>query len=601
MIFKKSSFIEYVGLTIVLLSSVVFAWLGLGPCDRHQFASMSFAGLSWFACFGRLESEANGFLYYLALGLFSDIFGWSHITAAAFSILSLVGSAFLLYLTVGRLWGGRAALYSAFFLVGFNGSVFFSSYIRFYAFNMLFVSLTAFFTVLWLEKKRARRDGCCSKERQSEISSIDSGLLWLSLLLALSLVGAMGTMIVSAAVSLAVFISVLADNRQDKQSWLYVGSLVCLLAVLLLLLIKFNPQAYALQGKNMAPSLLLLGKVFAKYLGLEAVAGRLPLSVAFWETSLDLWFIPALMSAGLLTVGFTECWQKRRLLFITWSLLPLLLLVYSFVFKPLISIWNLSFVIPVLAVLMGVGLAKLKVKWQYLFLLVWAFLAQIALINFSWPADTDYAKAWKIRSQYKRAPLLLADFQVLERAESSLEPYFSQPSFTLDNSRRLLIPVKQYKSEADFWLDKNAFNAHFGRPVHDGTELSNVPWRLLSGVSLLSWQLFPYKVQGAPLRQLLTKPPENIDHLASSLSLQARPWLPDRRNLRNNKNWQFLTSAPSYAKGAPKALFILYTSPWCASEVEPFSLEKMADFLPAWRKAVVWDCGGVQLALVSFR
>ena len=75
MIVKKSSFLEYVGLTIVLLSCLAFAWLGMGACDRHLFASMSFAGLSWTACFGGLQSEANGFLYYLALGLVNDILG----------------------------------------------------------------------------------------------------------------------------------------------------------------------------------------------------------------------------------------------------------------------------------------------------------------------------------------------------------------------------------------------------------------------------------------------------------------------------------------------------------------------------------------------
>ena len=107
------------------------------------------------------------------------------------------------------------------------------------------------------------------------------------------------------------------------------------------------------------------------------------------------------------------------------------------------------------------------------------------------------------------------------------------------------------------------------------------------GVTYENWQLFPYKVQGRDLRQLLAKPPENINNLASSLSSQARPWLPNR----GLSNYERL----------PKALFILYTSPWCASEVEPFEFEKVADFLPAWRKVTVWDCGGVQLALISFR
>ncbi len=596
MIFKKSVFSEYVGLVIVLFSCFVFAWLGVVAGDRHQFASMSFAGLNWDACFRGKQSEANGFLYYLALGLFSDIFGWSRITAAAFSALSLVGSAFLLYLAVRRLWGGRAALYSALFLAGFNSSIFLGSYIRFYTFNMLFVSLAAWGAVLWSEQRSIEY-----QEQQSTESKGRSNLIWFSLLLTLSLVGVLGTMLVSSVVGLAVFIYIVANYWQDKKRWLYVGGWAILLSLLLALSIKINPQAYALQGKNMAPSLYLLGEVYAKYLGLEAVAGRLPLSLAFWETALDLRLIPALMSVSLLIVGFVRCWQERCFLFITWSLLPLLLLVYSFIFKPLISIWNLSFVIPALAALMGIGLAQLKIKWQYVFLFIWAFIAPVALINYSWPADTDYAKAWKIRSQYKQAPLLLADFQVLERAESSFEPYFSQPSFTLDNSRRLLIPVKQYASEADFWLDKNAFNARFGRPVHDGTELSNVPWRLLSGVSLPSWQIFPYKVQGAPLRQLLAKPPENIDNLASSLSNQARPWLPIQPNLNNSKNWSFFTSAANGGRVEPKALFILYTSPWCASEIEPFNLEKVADFLPSWRKVVIWDCGGVQLALISFR
>lgn len=582
MIIKKSTFSEYIGLAIVLLSCLVFAWLGMGACDRHQFASMSFAGLSWAACFGGLQSEANGFLYYLALGLINDIFGWSKITATSFSALSLAGSAWLLYLTVRRLWGVRAALYSALFFVGFNSSVFFSSYIRFYAFNMLFISWTAFLAVLWLEQRRREYKG----QRSGE-NSTGSRLIWLSLFLALSLVGVLGTMLVSSVFSLAVFVFILADNLHDKKRWLYVGALALGLVILLAISISLNPQAYALQGKNMAPSLWLLGEVYAKYLGLEAVAGRLPLSLAFWETALDLRFIPALMSVSLLIVGFVKCWRKKCFLFTTWSLLPFLLLGYSFIFKPIISVWNLSFVIPSLAALMGIGLTELKIKWQHIFLFVWAFIAQIALINCDWPADIDYAKAWKIRSQYKQAPLLLADFQVLERAESSLEPYFLQPSFTLDNSRRLIIPVKQYVSESDFWSDKNAFNARFGRPVHDGTELSNIPWRLLVGVNFESWQLFPYKVQGKHLRQLLAKPPENIDNLASSLSPQARPWLPNR-GINNGQR-------------LPKALFILYTSPWCASEVEPFSLEKVADFLPAWRKVVIWDCGGVQLALISFR
>lgn len=597
MIFKKSSFVEYVGLTIVLLSCLAFAWLGMGACDRHQFASMSFAGLSWTACFGGLQSEANGFLYYLALGLVNDILGWSRITAASFSALSLAGSAWLLYLTVRRLCGVRAALYSALFFVGFNSSIFFGSYIRFYAFNMFFVSWAAFLAVLWLEQRHIE----CKKQHSGESSAASSRLIWLSLLLALSLAGILGTMLVSSVFSLVVFVSILADNLRDKKRWLYVCCWAFLLLILFVLSIVVNPQAYALQGKNMAPSLQLLGEVYAKYLGLEAVAGRLLLSLAFWNTALDLRFLPTFMGVGLLVVGFIKCWRKKYLLFTTWSLLPFLLLGYSFIFKPIISVWNLSFVIPSLAALMGIGLAQLKIKWQYIFLVIWAFVAPITLINYSWPADIDYTKAWKIRSQYKQAPLLLADFQVLERAESSLEPYFSQPSFTLDNSRRLIIPIKQYASEADFWSDKNAFNAHFGRPVHDGTELSNVPWRLLVGVTYENWQLFPYKVQGRDLRQLLAKPPENINNLASSLSSQARPWLPNRGNLRNNKNWQFLTSAPSYAKGAPKALFILYTSPWCASEVEPFEFEKVADFLPAWRKVTVWDCGGVQLALISFR
>ena len=598
MIIKKSLFVEYFGLIIVLLSSFVFAWLNLGAYDRHQFASMSFAGLSWVACFRGLESEANGFLYYLTLGLFNDLLGWGKATSIFLSALSLAGSALFLYLAVRRLWGGRAALYSALFLVGCNGSIFFSSYIRFYAFNMLFVSLTAFFTVLWLEKKRLYDK---SQQRQRQNHRQSYGLLPLSLLLALSLVGVLGTMLVSSVFGLAVFVAILVDNPQDKKCWLYVGGLVALLLALLALSVVINPQAYALQGKNMAPSLSLLGEVYAKYLGLGATSGRVPLSIACWETPWDLRLVPAFISIGLICVGFIESWQKKCFLLIAWSLLPLLLLAYSFIFKPIISVWNLSFILPSLAALMGISLAKFKLKVQYLFLVLWACLCQIALIHNDWPADTDYAQAWYIRSQYKRAPLLLADFQVLERAESSLEPYFSQPSFTLDNSRRLLIPIKRYDSEAEFWQDKNAFNARFGRPVHDGTELANLPWRLLRGVNLSSWQLFPYKVQGKPLRQISAKPPKNIDNLAFSLSEQAKPWLPNRGHSENNKNWQVLSADLGQSGQIPEALFILYTSPWCASEIEAFDLQRAAYFLPSWRRVTVWDCGGVRLALVSFR
>lgn len=600
MISKKSLLIEYTTLIIIIFSSFIFAWLGFGAGDRHQFASMGFAGLNWNACFGRLESEANGFLYYLALGLFNDIWGWKRSAATAFSALSIAGSAFFIYLAVRRLWGARSALYSALFLVSYNSSIFFSSYIRFYAFNMLFVSLTAFLTVLWVEKIRTLSGG--SQGLQSSDDKVGC-YLWsgISLLLALSLVGVLSTMIVSATVSVAVFIAIVTDNPKDKKRWLYIGVLAALLLALWGILMGMNPQAYALQGKNMAPSLPLVEEIYAKYLGLEAVPGRQCLSIAFMETSIELRFIAIVMSVILLIAGFRESWKKKRFLFVVWSLLPLLLLVYSFIFKPIISIWNLSFIIPALAAIMGVGLAQFKLKLQYVFLVFWACLAQIALIHNDWPADLDYARAWHIRSQRAQIPLLLADFQVMERAESCLEPYFLQPSFTLDNSRRLLIPIKQYRSETEFWQDKNAFNARFGRPVHDGTELANLPWRLLLGVSWLSWQQFPYKEQGAALRNLLAKPTENIDNLALSLSAQARPWRPERGSCHGNKNWQFLSSPVSSSRPSPQALFILYTSPWCASEVEAFDLQQVADFLPLWRRVVVWNCGGVQLALVSFR
>ncbi|MGM9999495.1 MAG: hypothetical protein ACI38Q_08950 [Candidatus Bruticola sp.] len=604
---EKINVAEIIGLAAVLLAGLAFAYLGMGPCDRHQFASMSFAGLSLQAYFGQFEGEANGFFYYLMLGLFNDLFGWSKNTAALFSALSLSGSALLIYLAVRRWHGGRAALYSAMFLVSFNSSIYFSSYIRFYAFGMLMCALVAFLSVLWIEQlDQDKRPGVCQdgagdaslRARLAKlICKYRFPLLGAALIVAL--LGVLSAMIISSIIWVAVSAAILTHNWKSVKSWYCCGFSALLLAAALTWSVLFNPWAYALQGKNMEPSWNLLLGIYAKYLGLEMLPGRLPLSLAWWETSLELWIIPAALSLLFLVSGVAACLRQKRLLFPVWSLLPLLLFAYSFVFKPILSVWNLSFVIPALAALMGIGLAYWRKANQYVALALWSCVAQAALINYSWPADTEYYEAWRIRSQYASAPLLLADFQVLERAESSLEPYFSLPCLALDNSRSVIIPVKQYSREADFWSDKHRFNALYGRPVHDGTELSNIPWRLLLGVNYNSWQQFPYKGQGAELRTVLAEqPPHDFRRLATNLSPQAHPYLLDK-----NLDKSILISAGRQLgrSEAPRALWCLYTSPWCSSEVEPFNLDKLVAALPACRRILVWDCGGVQLCLIIFR
>ncbi|MGM9992996.1 MAG: hypothetical protein ACI376_09195 [Candidatus Bruticola sp.] len=603
---EKTNLAEIVGLTVILLAGLAFAYIGLGPCDRHQFASMSFAGLSLQAYFGRFEGEANGFLYYLLLGIFNNLCGWSKNTAALFSALSLVGAAWLIYLTVRRWHGSRAALYSAMFLVSFNSSIYFSSYIRFYAFDMFMCALAAFLSVLWIEQTE-------KDERALVVSGepVSARRAWLKNLftkyrfqllgfcLAAALLGVFSAMIVSSVIWIALSAAILAQDWRQIRNWCCCGFSALLLTAAWGWAVLFNPWAYALQGKNMEPSWNLLLSIYAKYLGLEMLPGRQPLMLAWWETPLELQIIPAALSLFLLVSGAVVCCRQKRYLFPVWVLLPLTLFVYSLIFKPLLSIWNLSFVIPALAVLMGVGLAYIRPAVQYASLLVWACLAQVALINYSWPADAEYYDAWHIRSQYAAAPLLMADFQVLERAESSLEPYFSLPSLVLDNSRSLILPVKQYSQEADFWLDKHRFNAIYGRPVHDGTELSNIPWRLLVGVTDRSWQQFPYKGQGTELRAALAKqPPHQLRRLAADFSPQARLYEPD-------KNFYEIPALFPDSQGRlaqpPRALWCMYTSPWCSSEIEPFSLEKLAAFLPYYKRILVWDCGRVQLCLIILR
>lgn len=629
-------FAEYAVLAGIMAAYAVFCQLAFWPGDRHEFASLTFAGLTWHNYFANLQGEANGFGYYTCLGLFNDLLGWSRAGSENFSMLGSLGAAFFLYKAVRSRFSAMAALFAAALFLCSGTVIFFGSYARFYSWNMCWVCLSAWMaSLLTMESADASDKGR------------PSGRIAAWAVFALSQAACAATMILSAGLYPAWAAVIIAAGPREVKRWAVTAGIGLLLAFFVWMMSAADPGAYALQGLNMKADFNLLVDVFSTYLSIGHAPDSLPLIIGSWETRFDLALIPAVISLILLGSGLDACLRRKAWFWPVWILSYAMFWVYSLIFKPVISEWNMSFLVPALYGIMGIGLAALPKTPCRLLLLVWALVCQPALVNGIWHTDSEFALASRILSLCPasassglettpagqdreeknrqgeehsgiknaahdkklaaalnaqsarnftpgtsafesenasgaaadtvpavcRAPLLIADRQVLERAESSMEPFFERPAYLWDGRTRSVYSLRRFAGENAFWHSKNLYNNSIGRPREDGSELQHTPWYLFAGIDPKDW-------------------PALNSHEADSDGLE-----------------RFLSGIPSQGadvlkqltgRGSCRSLWVLYTSPWCSSETEIFEIDKFAALLGNVKKYAVWDCGNAQLALLTF-
>ena len=332
--------------------------------------------------FGLDGAESNGMLFYVLLRSWLSL-GESVYLEHLLSLIFFAGSLPFLYF-IGLRFGRKTAIFGTFFFSANSLALVYSQHCRFYSMNCFMALLTSYLWLKYAEGDPVREEGIAGNARSSLgqtagysracSSSKKSWLKWLGI--AVSSAGSVLTMIASVLTFPAHIVYCL--QRKSGKVWLQMLSFVLGTAFLVWLLSYLDPSASQRLGPYSDTG--TFADIFFQWLGV------MPCWVACQFMPWDLAIIAMRFLLGALALaGIWRCLRLGSPLHV-WLLLicfvpPAVIWSYSHLVRNISSALNCYYILPYMAILMGLGLAGRRRYARLIILAIMLAASPVLAIN----------------------------------------------------------------------------------------------------------------------------------------------------------------------------------------------------------------------------
>lgn len=350
----------------------------------HEYYSLDFAyrfSLSDYLVrhFGLDVAESNGMLFYILLRSWLSL-GESVYLEHLLSLIFFAGSLPLLYV-IGLRFGRKAAVFGTFFFSANSLALVYSQHCRFYSLNCFLVLLTSY---LWLkhaengELEAAVSDGDAAQGTSAAGTSCaekKKRFKWLEI--GAASIGAVLTMIASV-LTFPAHIVYLLMRQKSGRAWLQAAGFTMGAAFLVWLLSYLDASASQRLGPYSDTG--TSAEIFFQWLGV------MPVWIACQSMPQNVSIIILRCLLGLVAVlGVWQCLRSRSPLHV-WLLLicfvpPAVIWSYSLLVRNICSALNCYYILPYIAILMGLGLAGLRRDAAWLLLVIMFAASPVLAVN----------------------------------------------------------------------------------------------------------------------------------------------------------------------------------------------------------------------------
>lgn len=295
-------------------------------------------------------------LYYTVLWIWSGIFGISEISIRLPSVFFGVATIFIVYLVGKKLFSRRVGFIAALLLAINPLHVYYSQEARMYSLATLLVAINFLFFLRILNKQRW-------------------GILGYGLTLALAVATDYMPLLIIPAQSLFLLI------KQDKKlllNWLegviiFIGSSIWLIPIFIKQLFSGTEAVDSIPGWKSViggSGLKPLALTYIKF-----IIGR----IEHYDNRLYfLLFVPVGLLYGALIAKAISFKKENSFLLVLYLIVPILIGLFISFFVPIYSYFRVLFLVPPFALMISLGLSKLKDSVQNIVLIIVVFMQLIA-------------------------------------------------------------------------------------------------------------------------------------------------------------------------------------------------------------------------------